>query len=753
MREPRIRLIAVVALLAAMVGGLAYVIAHGQAAARHRVAAELARRVALAAKFTGGALGAGGTDSIAKQFSGPAGGLPHALAQWEQVGPPDVSASVIDPRGHPLAQWPAGTSSRTPAPPAGMVRDALKGSSLFSDLVIGPGHEPLVWTATPFATPSGERTLLTLTAAAQLATFAQPYLRAAPAVLGAHAYVIDGHGLVIGSSQGLAQGAPVPDRGLAPAARSRSSGELGTRYWVAARVGGGTDWRVVFSVPRGALFAPAESSNGVAWMLFAGFVLALAALTALAFLWIRRSEELGAARERERAAHDLAHERLHDSLTSLPNRALFGDLLDTALRRAAQTGRKVAVLAADIDNFKRINDSLGHAAGDELLALLAVRLRGAVRPLDTVSRFGADEFLVLCDSLSDDAEALALAASVTRSLTDEFRIGERPVHVTCGIGIAVHGGVPPIDAATLIRDADAALHRAKRAGEARVQLFEASLHDDAVRRLEAEAELRDALREGAIQAHYQPIVSLPDGATRGVEALARWQRTDGSSVPPLEFIPLAEHAGLIGQLGRGVLETAVADVCAWHAAGLIDADFALSVNVSPRQLSDPGFPAIVQAALGRWPLRPSSLWLELTESAIVTGGDHDPKRFELAIARLAQLGISLAIDDFGVGLSSLSKLVQTLHVHVIKLDRAFVGRMRNPRERAVVAAVAPMAEALDLEAIAEGVEHADQVPELIRLGYPLAQGYHFGRPMPAAELQATLALTARRRLAVAHASA
>jgi diguanylate cyclase (GGDEF)-like protein len=749
MREPRIRLIAVVALLAAMVGGLAYVIAHGQAAAREHVAAELGRRVALAAKFTGGALGSGGSSSVAQQFSGPPGTLPRALAQWEQVGPVDVSATVIDSGGRPLARWPRGARSQTPSAPAAMVREALKGASLVSDLVIeGPRQPARVWTTTPFATRTGERALVTLTPAAQLASFAQPYLRAAPAVPGARAYLIDGHGLVIGSSQGLVQGARIPDPGLASAARSRRSGELGARYWVAAAVGDGTTWRVLFSVPRNALFAPAESSNGVAWMLFAGFVLALAALTALAFLWIRRSAELGVAQERERAAHELAHERLHDSLTSLPNRAMFADLLESALRRAAQNGRKVAVLAADIDNFKRINDSLGHAAGDELLALVAGRLRAAVRELDTVSRFGADEFMVLCDSLRDEAEAQALAARVMASLTDEFRIGGRSVHVTCGIGIAVDGGIPPIEAATLTRDADAALNRAKRAGEARVQLFEVSLHDDAVRRLETEAELRDALRADAIRVHYQPIVSLPDGAVRGVEALARWQRPDGRSVPPLEFIPLAEHAGLIGWLGRSVLDAAVRDVSAWHAAGLVDDDFVLSVNVSPRQLADLEFPAIVEAAIGTWPLRRSSLWLELTESAIVTGGEHDPESFELTLARLAQLGVCLAIDDFGVGLSSLSKLVQTLHVDVIKLDRAFVGQMRNPRERAVVAAVAPMAEALDLDAIAEGVEQASQVQELARLGYPLAQGYHFGRPMPAADLQATLQRAARLRKAV-----
>jgi diguanylate cyclase (GGDEF)-like protein len=492
---------------------------------------------------------------------------------------------------------------------------------------------------------------------------------------------------------------------------------------------------VVFSVRRATLLAAVQGSNEVSWLLFGAFVLAVLALAGLATTAIRGSAQLAGARERERVAHQLAHERLHDALTGLPNRALFLDRAETALARAQRGESSAAVMFSDVDHFKRINDSLGHAAGDELLRMLARRLRDAVRPQDTVSRFGGDEFLVLCDDLRDENDALRIAARVRSALDEPFELSGRSVPLTCCVGIAVHSPTAErIDAATLVRDADAAMYSAKAQGTGRLELFDAALHAEALRRLDSELALRAAIEHDELFVHYQPIVELPGGQLQGVEALARWNRRGEGAVPPTSFIALAEECGLIDELGRKVLETAMSEVREWCNAGLLPESFVLSVNVSPRQLANPGFPHTVAELLKSWPLEPSTLCLEITESAVAS----DPVITELALSRLAELGVKLALDDFGVGLSSLKQLVRSLPVDVIKLDRSFVADMASSRECSVVAAVAPMARSLGMAAIAEGVERADQAKQLASLGYTLAQGFHFGRPMQAEAIRRTL---------------
>jgi EAL domain-containing protein (putative c-di-GMP-specific phosphodiesterase class I) len=269
------------------------------------------------------------------------------------------------------------------------------------------------------------------------------------------------------------------------------------------------------------------------------------------------------------------------------------------------------------------------------------------------------------------------------------------------------------------------MYRAKAQGPGSARVFDAELHGEALTRLDDEMALRVAIMTGGLRVHYQPIVALPAGETRGVEALVRWERPGVGLVAPDAFIGLAEECGLIGDLGTFVLSTALADVAGWHADGLVGDDFFVSVNISAVQLSRGGLRRTVAEALANWPLNPGQLWLELTETAIA----GDPQLAQQEIRALSALGARVAIDDFGVGQSSLEQLVHSLPVDILKVDRIFTGHLTGPRERAVVAAIAPLADALEMTVVAEGVETGDQARELCELGYPLAQGYHFARPI------------------------
>jgi diguanylate cyclase (GGDEF)-like protein len=726
-------------IVVAILGGLGYSLARSQSRARHHQETEFIRRAQLAARLTAGGLESGGGQGAATTFSGTGRGLAGAMRAWEATGTPDQAAGLLDARGRLLVTWPIGSARRFAASvPRREVAAALRGSrTIYGDLVrIGPRGRPLVWSSVPLDTTHGRRVLVSLTSAVPLAAFADPYLRSAPAVDGARAYLIDGHGLVLASSLNLPQGAalPTPSPGRAVLDR-RAGGRLGAMFWAIGRVESGTDWRILFTVPYRQLVAGVTGPNGVAWLLFSAFALAVFALVGVGAAAIRSSAKLSGARERESASRRLAQERLHDSLTGLPNRALFLDRAERALVRARESGRSVAVMFSDVDRFKRINDSLGPEAGDQLLTALARRVRDAVRARDTVGRFGGDEFLVLCDELSGEEEALRIAAGIRRALEQPFRLGDRSVHVSCCIGVAISSSESAkADADELIRDADAAMYAAKAAGPGSLQVSDEGLHAEALNRLDTELALRAAFGRTELFVHYQPIVSLPDGRIRGVEALSRWNRQGVGLVAPNEFIGLAEECGLIEEIGRLVLNTAMQDVEAWHEAGLLPDDFVVSVNVSPRQLANSAFPEQVEELLTAWRLDPATLCLEITESAVALA----PQTGEDALTKLRGLGLRLAIDDFGVGISSLRRLVQSMRFDVIKLDRSFVAGLDRRPERSVVAAVATAAESLGLAAVAEGVERPDQAQLLSALGYTLAQGYHFARPMTADALRSML---------------
>jgi diguanylate cyclase (GGDEF)-like protein/PAS domain S-box-containing protein len=431
---------------------------------------------------------------------------------------------------------------------------------------------------------------------------------------------------------------------------------------------------------------------------------------------------------RKHDAERLDHQAHHDPLTALPNRALFDRTLAQALERRSESNTRLAVLFVDIDDFKVINDSLGHRAGDELLVAAADRLLDAVRPGDTIARFGGDEFVILLERIMSLSDLRRIADRVAAEIKRPFELDGRQRFLSSSIGIAVaDGGEGEVTAEELLRDADAAMYQAKEHGKAKMEFFDRGVRSRAVERLELEGELRDALAGGELSLAYQPEVMLSD-TTRmfGVEALLRWQHPELGSVSPARFVPIAEQSGLIVPIGEWVLEEACRQAARWRAQG--HTDFVMAVNLSPRQLSSPQLAGVVQAALRVNDLPPSALCLEITESAIM----EDPEAAHRILQGLKGLGVKLAIDDFGVGYSSLSHLKYLLPVDVIKIDKSFVDGLLESRDaRAIITAIVQLAHALGVIAVGEGVESAEQAAALRDLGCHVAQGYHFSKPVPA----------------------
>jgi diguanylate cyclase (GGDEF)-like protein len=437
--------------------------------------------------------------------------------------------------------------------------------------------------------------------------------------------------------------------------------------------------------------------------------------------------------ERRRAQEKLAHQALHDSLTGLPNRTLVLDRIGQALARSARHDWSVGVLFFDLDRFKVVNDSLGHSAGDALLVLVVDRLRALLRPGDTMARLGGDEFLIVCEEIDGLTHARQLAERLTRALKPPFNLGEREVFATASMGIAVGRG-PAATPESLLRDADAAMYRAKERGRARFEVFDEDMRAQAMRRLDTEHAMPRALEREEFRILYQPIVSLTDGTMKGVEALVRWEHPEHGLISPAEFVPIAEDNGLIVSIGSWVLREALEQAARWQRETPARRDLRVTVNLSARQLQDPGLPFAVGTALEELVLDPSALTLEITESVLMSDRD-------VSLARLLDLkflGVRLAIDDFGTGYSSLAYL-QRFPLDVLKVDKAFVdGVAHGPEEAALAAAIVRLGHSLHLETVAEGVEHAEQVPHLRKLGCDEAQGFLFARPVPAEQIPALL---------------
>jgi diguanylate cyclase (GGDEF)-like protein/PAS domain S-box-containing protein len=451
---------------------------------------------------------------------------------------------------------------------------------------------------------------------------------------------------------------------------------------------------------------------------------------------------LADAIERHAADQALRYRVLHDSLTGLPNRLSFVDALADALDKATVSGSPVGILFLDLDHFKLINDSLGHHAGDALLRAVAPRLRSHLRPGDVVARFGGDEFGILIDRLADEGEAVAIADRVAAAFTQPFSIDGVDHFVSASIGVAVSRASEErtVNAELLIRDADAAMYRAKEGGRARCVLFDAEMRAGAMRRLEVERELRDALDRDELALHYQPVVNLRSGEITGLEALVRWRHPERGTLDPAEFVSIAEDSGLIEPIGRWVQERACRQALEWHQLRPDSRPLDVAVNLSARQVAHRDLPATVEEIIARTGLDPVHLRLEITESVLV----EESATAVSSLHALDELGVRLVLDDFGTGYSSLAYL-NRFPFHALKIDRSFVDALGIEQEAtAIVEAIIGMARALSLEVIAEGVESEVQLSELSRLGCDYAQGHLFHAAMPEREVSRLIAEGALR---------
>ncbi len=441
--------------------------------------------------------------------------------------------------------------------------------------------------------------------------------------------------------------------------------------------------------------------------------------------------------ERKAFEEQLSHQAFHDSVTNLANRALFRDRVTHAVERQQRDHRPIAVLFMDLDDFKTINDSLGHAAGDQLLRDVGERLKGCLRAADTAARMGGDEFAILLEDGGDGVQAADVADRIMEVLQEPFHLDANEVFVRGSVGIAIAEGDEEGaegGAEEIMRNADVAMYMAKENGKGRYQMFEPAMHDTALKRLELKADLQRALEHGEFHLFYQPVIELETGRIIGVEALIRWFHPQRGLVPPLDFIPLAEETGLIVPIGRWVLREACRYAIELQARFPNDPAYHMAVNLSARQLQRPEIVDEVRLILDETGLDPVSLTLEITESVMMAD-------MELSIERLGelkQLGVQLAVDDFGTGYSSLN-YIRRFPVDILKVDKSFVDGVSDGGEAsALTAAVIELAAILNLKPVAEGIERADQLQRLLELKCDLGQGFYFAKPLPSEELQQML---------------
>ena len=416
----------------------------------------------------------------------------------------------------------------------------------------------------------------------------------------------------------------------------------------------------------------------------------------------------------------------HDALTGLANRALFKDRVDHALSRRKALVQDVGVLLLDVDDFKYVNDTLGHSAGDELLVQLAGRIVGCLDEGDTAARLGGDEFGICIEAGGEPAELALVAQHLLDAMAEPFRLEGDEVNVRVSIGVT-KAGHQTTDAGDMLREADLALYAAKNAGKASFCFFEPRLHQAVVTRLARRAAFEQAIERGELRLHYQPVVTLDQQRLVGAEALVRWEHPTEGLIPPAEFIPLAEESGLIIPMGRWVLEQACRDLARWRQESKVsEQPFRLSVNVSPRQLQSPDFLAVLDAAVARHQVSRGGLMLEITESLLV----QDSVDLMVRLDSLRERGVLLALDDFGTGYSSLSYL-NRFPIQVLKIDRSFVHGMDGDSERlSILKAISALAGSLGLKVVAEGIEHESEAAQLRAMGFQYGQGYLFGRPGP-----------------------
>lgn len=420
----------------------------------------------------------------------------------------------------------------------------------------------------------------------------------------------------------------------------------------------------------------------------------------------------------------------HDVLTGLANRALFAEHVRLAIERARRhADQTFAILFLDLDRFKYINDCLGHAIGDKLLIATARRLESCVRQVDTVARFGGDEFAILLDRVTDANEAVRVAERIQEALSVPFQLDRHEAFVTASIGIAFGRNGEYIEPDEIIRDADIAMYRAKEGGRARYELFDKEMHSRAVSRLRLENDLRRALAKREFCLHYQPIINLQTGRLAGFEALARWQHPERGLVSPVEFIPVAEETGLIIHIGRWMMQEACRQMDAWHRQSPVNRQLTLSVNLSGKQLTQADLLDQIEAILNETGLSARALRLEITETVVMENADSAAAAFE----RLRKMGVRLSIDDFGTGYSSLGYL-HRFPFDTLKIDRSFVGSIgRSDENLEIVHTITKLAHNLGMEVVAEGVEREEQAILLRSLSCHYGQGFLFSKPLDCAQ--------------------
>jgi diguanylate cyclase (GGDEF)-like protein len=436
------------------------------------------------------------------------------------------------------------------------------------------------------------------------------------------------------------------------------------------------------------------------------------------------TEQERISRVLEETKEHFRHAAFHDSLTGLPNRAMFTELLKAEIESSKRRDEHLfAVLFLDLDRFKNINDSLGHTHGDLLLVAFAERLERTLRPLDTLARFGGDEFAILISGMADATDAVRVAQRIQDELTQPFVLDKNSAFATASIGIALSssGYDRPED---ILRDADTAMYRAKENGKARYEVFDHGMHARAVSRLQLESDLRHAIEQKEFCVYYQPIVSLQTGRLAGFEALVRWNHPRRGLVLPADFIPVAEETGLIVPIGEWVLNQACAQVREWQINSPSHRSLSLSVNLSARQVAQPDLLDRIKEALETSKLNPHCLKLEITESVVMGNAEAAALMFK----QLRSLGVQLSIDDFGTGYSSLSYL-HRFPLNYLKIDRSFVMRLTTDNDNAIVRTISTLARNLGMEVIAEGIETDEQYQQLKKLGCEYGQGYLFSRPV------------------------
>jgi diguanylate cyclase (GGDEF)-like protein len=419
-------------------------------------------------------------------------------------------------------------------------------------------------------------------------------------------------------------------------------------------------------------------------------------------------------------------------VTGLPNRPLFLDRLRHAQARIARSAANYALVFIDLDRFKVVNDSLGHAAGDELLVQVSGRLQSTLRSGDTLARFGGDEFVVLLEDLAGEADALLIVERLLDSLAEPVVLGERELIITASAGVVIGDGTH-LGPDECVREGDVAMYRAKARGGGCFEVFRHDLERGGLPKLDLEIDLRRAIAEGELELHYQPVVRTRGQAVVGVEALVRWRHPVRGLVSPGEFIPLAEETGLILSLGRFVLEEACRQMGAWRKEHPELEGLVVSVNLSPRQFRQTDLAEQVAAALERSGLDAASLCLEVTEGVMV----DDVEAATTTLTRLKALGVSISVDDFGTGYSSLAYL-KRFPIDYVKIDRSFIAGLDEKVDAEIVRSVIRLAAAIGIDVVAEGVENADQLERLEELGCPLVQGYHVARPQPADAVEALI---------------